>query len=37
MPGLDPGIHVFLAYRLKQDVYRRDKPGDDGGERKFSP
>jgi len=28
MPGLDPGIHAFAERR--QDVDRRDKPGDDG-------
>jgi hypothetical protein len=27
MPGLVPGIHVFLFY--KQDVDGRDKPGHD--------
>ncbi len=29
MPGLVPGIHVFLL-SLKQDVDGRDKPGHDG-------
>jgi hypothetical protein len=30
MPGLGPGIHVFLSlYRSKQDVDGRDKPGHD--------
>ena len=29
MPGLVPGIHVFLAAR-KQGVDGRDKPGHDG-------
>ncbi len=28
MPGLVPGIHVFLAM-VKQDVDGRDKPGHD--------
>ena len=28
MPGLVPGIHVFLL-SLKQDVDGRDKPGHD--------
>ncbi len=27
MPGLVPGIHVFLCRSLKADVDRRDKPG----------
>jgi 2-oxoglutarate ferredoxin oxidoreductase subunit beta len=27
MPGLDPGIHVFLL--MSQDVDGRDKPGHD--------
>jgi hypothetical protein len=26
MPGLVPGIHVFLRFRSKQDVDGRDKP-----------
>ena len=31
MPGLVPGIHVFLAGRaVKQVVDGRDKPGHDG-------
>src|SRR6476659_4247514 len=30
MPGLVPGIHVFL---IKQDVDGRDKPGHDAAER----
>jgi hypothetical protein len=30
MPGLVPGIHVFL-YLIKQDVDGRDKPGHDRG------
>jgi hypothetical protein len=31
MPGLVPGIHVFLPWCIK-DVDGRDKPGhDDGG------
>jgi hypothetical protein len=30
MPGLVPGIHVFLP-EVKQDVDGRDKPGHDGG------
>jgi hypothetical protein len=30
MPGLVPGIHVFLD-RLTQDVDGRDKPGHDAG------
>jgi hypothetical protein len=29
MPGLLPGIHVFLAFCSKQDVDGRDKPGHD--------
>jgi hypothetical protein len=29
MPGLVPGIHVFLRVR-KKDVDGRDKPGHDG-------
>ena len=29
MPGLDPGIHVLTASRMK-DVDGRDKPGHDG-------
>jgi hypothetical protein len=28
MPGLDPGIHVFL-FAATQDVDGRDKPGHD--------
>jgi citronellyl-CoA dehydrogenase len=32
MPGLVPGIRVFLLHALKkQDVDGRDKPGHDGG------
>jgi hypothetical protein len=30
MPGLVPGIHVFLLKSLKQVVDGRDKPGHDG-------
>ena len=31
MPGLVPGIHVFLFFLLRnKDVYGRDKPGHDG-------
>jgi 2-oxoglutarate ferredoxin oxidoreductase subunit beta len=30
MPGLEPGIHVFLC--SSQDVDGRDKPGHDEGE-----
>jgi hypothetical protein len=30
MPGLVPGIHVFLRFS-KQVVDGRDKPGHDGG------
>ena len=30
MPGLVPGIHVFLLAFPKQDVDGRDKPGHDG-------
>jgi hypothetical protein len=31
MPGLVPGIHVFLPIiTTKQDVDGRDKPGHDG-------
>jgi hypothetical protein len=29
MPGLVPGIHVFLRLQRKEDVDRRVKPGDD--------
>jgi hypothetical protein len=29
MPGLVPGIHVFLIQLRKQDVDGRDKPGHD--------
>src|SRR5262245_40993538 len=29
MPGLDPGIHAFLPYQLKQGVDGRDEPGHD--------
>ena len=29
MPGLVPGIHVFLPQQQKQDVDGRDKPGHD--------
>jgi hypothetical protein len=29
MPGLVPGIHVFTAFREKEDVDGRDKPGHD--------
>jgi len=32
MPGLDPGIHAFLAAGF-QDVDGRDKPGHDDGDR----
>src|SRR4051812_45226074 len=32
MPGLVPGIHVFLPSRVPKDVDGRDKPGHDGGE-----
>jgi hypothetical protein len=35
MPGLVPGIHVFLpAPSEKRDVDGRDKPGHDGGARR---
>jgi hypothetical protein len=27
MPGLVPGIHVFLSLQALEDVDRRDKPG----------
>jgi hypothetical protein len=30
MPGLVPGIHVFLRLHEKEDVDGRDKPGHDG-------
>jgi hypothetical protein len=30
MPGLVPGIHVFLSSLWKTDVDGRDKPGHDG-------
>jgi len=30
MPGLVPGIHVFLIYSPFKDVDGRDKPGHDG-------
>jgi hypothetical protein len=36
MPGLEPGIHVFLA-RCKQDVDGRDKPGHDDLDRANEP
>jgi hypothetical protein len=29
MPGLDPGIHVFLAWLLDEDVVGRVEPGHD--------
>jgi hypothetical protein len=29
MPGLEPGIHVFLSAVIKEDVDGRDKPGHD--------
>jgi hypothetical protein len=29
MPGLVPGIHVFLLAGAKKDVDGRDKPGHD--------
>ncbi len=29
MPGLVPGIHVFAAWALKENVDGRDKPGHD--------
>ena len=29
MPGLVPGIHVFMVATSKQDVDGRDKPGHD--------
>jgi hypothetical protein len=29
MPGLVPGIHVFLFFESLQDVDGRDKPGHD--------
>jgi hypothetical protein len=36
MPGLVPGIHVFLPQRQKQDVDGRDEPGhDDAGDNRF--
>jgi hypothetical protein len=31
MPGLVPGIHVFLRSTKNKDVDGRDKPGHDGG------
>jgi hypothetical protein len=32
MPGLVPGIHVFLAASMvRKDVDGRDEPGHDGG------
>jgi hypothetical protein len=34
MPGLVPGIHVFLSCN-KQDVDGRDKPGHDDAERRL--
>jgi len=33
MPGLVPGIHVFLAVEGKADVGGRDKPGHDDADR----
>jgi hypothetical protein len=32
MPGLVPGIHVFLPISKSKDVDGRDKPGHDGRE-----
>jgi hypothetical protein len=29
MAGLDPAIHDFFVEKRKQDVDRRDEPGDD--------
>jgi len=29
MPGLVPGIHVFMVTAAKEDVDGRDKPGHD--------
>jgi hypothetical protein len=39
MPGLVPGIHVFLPASIvfKQDVDGRDKPGHDVGWASFHP
>jgi hypothetical protein len=34
MPGLGPGIHVFVS-RFKKDVDGRDKPGHDENESGF--
>jgi citronellyl-CoA dehydrogenase len=36
MPGLVPGIHVFLS-GAKEDVDGRDKPGHDGVDNFLSP
>jgi hypothetical protein len=36
MPGLVPGIHVFLWVR-KKDVDGRDKPGHDGSVISYPP
>jgi hypothetical protein len=36
MPGLVPGIHVFLSCRTK-DVDGRDKPGHDDEDRASAP
>jgi len=30
MPGLVPGIHVFVSIQQTKDVDGRDKPGHDG-------
>ena len=43
MPGLVPGIHVYLPRKKKKDVDGRDKPGHDiapslrGSQRKRTP
>ena len=34
MPGLVPGIHVFLDAERKEDVDGRDKPGHNDGARR---
>jgi hypothetical protein len=36
MPGLVPGIHVFLPQQQRQDMDGRDEPGhDDAGDIRF--
>jgi hypothetical protein len=35
MPGLVPGIHVFVSHGAKEDVDGRDKPGHDEKQNRF--